>query len=133
LSSTPPHYLNLLKGQLTSAEPIRSAEASLVSKARRRQRSFGGTWEEVMRLALLVRDGTERPGLEAMEVVWRDPETRTVAQAADAAVKKAEIGVPFGQLAEDLGYTPTQIERMRQMRRQDTLDTAGLDLEGLLP
>ena len=38
-----------------------------------------------MRLAVLVRDGVQRPGMESLETIWRDPETRIVAQAADAA------------------------------------------------
>lgn len=42
LTATPPHYLNVMKGQLTSAESIPAAEAALVAKARRRQRVFGG-------------------------------------------------------------------------------------------
>ena len=37
------------------------SEATLVSKVRRRQRAFGGAWENVMHLAVLVRDGVQRP------------------------------------------------------------------------
>ena len=44
--------------------------------------------------------------------IWRDPETRTVAQAADAAVKKLAVGVSREQVLEDLGYSPVRIERM---------------------
>lgn len=119
ITAVPPHYLNILKGQLTSAESIRSAEASLVTKARRKQRAFGGAWEEAMRLAFLVRDGVPRAGGDAMETVWRDPETRTAAQAADAALKRKELGVPLEQLYEDLGYTPTQIARFGELRRRE--------------
>jgi hypothetical protein len=135
ITGIPPHYLNILKGQLTSAESIRSAEASLVAKARRKQRSFGGSWEEVMRLALLVRDGSLPEGAQRMETVWRDPETRTVAQAADAAVKLVQAGIlPSLAALEGLGYTPQQIERIRVMRRQDTLDRVVASLtEGIAP
>jgi hypothetical protein len=98
--------------EVASADAIRSSEATLVPKARRRQRAFGGAWEDVMRLAVLVRDGVQRPGMESLEVIWRDPETRTVAQAADAAVKKLAVGVSREQILEDLGYSPVQIERM---------------------
>ncbi len=119
ITAVPPHYLNILKGQLSSAESIRSAEASLVAKARRKQRAFGGAWEEAMRLAFLVRDGVPREGAAAMETIWRDPETRTAAQAADAALKRKEIGVPLEQLYEDLGYTPTQVARFAELRRRE--------------
>lgn len=132
VTAIPAHYLNSLTGQLPSAESLRAAEAGLVARVRRRQRVFGGAWEEVARLALLVLDGRLPPEAESMETVWADPETRTVAQAADAAVKKADLGVPWAQLMEDLGYSPAQIERMRLMRRQDALDGQGLDLDQLL-
>lgn len=132
VTAIPAHYLNSLTGQLPSAESLRAAEAGLVARVRRRQRVFGGGWEDVARLVLLVLEGRLPVGAESMETVWADPETRTVAQAADAAVKKADLGVPWAQLMEDLGYSPTQVERMRAMRRQDALDGQGLDLEGLL-
>lgn len=128
MSGLPPHYLSVNSDQPASADAIRSAEASLVSRARGRQRSFGGSWENVMRLALLVRDGVERPDLARMETLWRSPETRTRAQDVDAATKLAGIGMPFGQTLDDLGYSPTQQERIRDLRRADALDTAALDL-----
>lgn len=112
VSGLPPAYLGIHGSEVASADAIRSSEATLVSKARRRMRAFGGAWEDVMRLAVLVRDGVQRPGMESLETVWRDPETRTVAQAADAAVKKLSVGVSREQILEDLGYSPVQITRM---------------------
>ncbi len=112
LSGLPPAYFGIHGTEVASADAIRSSEATLVSKARRRQRAFGGAWEDAMRLAVLVRDGVQRPGMESLETIWRDPETRTVAQAADAAVKKLSVGVSREQVLEDLGYSPVQIERM---------------------
>ncbi len=112
ISGLPPAYFGIHGSEVASADAIRSSEATLVSKARRRQRSFGGSWEDAMRLAVLVRDGVQRPGMESLETIWRDPETRTVAQAADAAVKKLAVGVSREQILEDLGYSPVQIERI---------------------
>ncbi len=112
VSGLPPAYFGIHGTEVASADAIRSSEATLVSKARRRQRAFGGAWEDVMRLAVLVRDGHQQPGMESLETIWRDPETRTVAQAADAAVKKLSVGVSREQVLEDLGYSPVQIERM---------------------
>ncbi|HEU0103227.1 MAG TPA: hypothetical protein VFR07_12995, partial [Mycobacteriales bacterium] len=46
-------------------------------------------------------------------------------QAADAAAKLAGIGVPLAVvLADTLGMTPSQIERVRAARRADALDAA---------
>lgn len=112
ISGLPPAYLGIHGSEVASADAIRSSEATLVSKARRRQRAFGGAWEDAMRLAVLVRDGVQSPGMESLETIWADPETRTVAQAADAAVKKLSVGVSREQVLEDLGYSPVQIERM---------------------
>lgn len=48
----------------------------------------------------------------------RRPETRTPAQAADAAAKLAGIGVPLSVvLADTLGMSPAQVDRVRQARR----------------
>ena len=112
ISGLPPAYFGIHGSEVASADAIRSSETTLVSKARRRQRAFGGAWEDAVRLAVLVRDGVQRPGMESLETIWRDPETRTVAQAADAAVKKLAVGVSREQVLEDLGYSPVQIERM---------------------
>jgi hypothetical protein len=133
LSGLPPHYLGLHGDQPASADAIRSAEASLVARARRRMRAFGGAWEEAMRLAVQVRDGRPDPRLSRLETVWRDPETRTTAQAADAAAKLRGIGLPLGQLLEDLGYTPAQQERIRSLRRAEALDGVLVDPRALTP
>lgn len=118
IAALPPHYVGLsAQSAPASAEAIRSAEASLVTRARRRQRVWGGSWEDVMRLAMHVMQGTPPAGMDELETVWADPETRTVAQAADAAVKLYTAGIIDRRAAlEDLGYTPAQIDRMTGMQ-----------------
>ena len=125
VTSIPAHYLNSLTGQLPSAESLRAAEASLVAKVRRRQAAFSQAWEDVARLATAVVDGTfpaTRP-----RVLWADAETRTVAEAADAALKRAQLGIPFATLMADLGYSPEEIDQLRRQRRAQQLDTINLD------
>jgi len=113
-TQTPPHYF-FLRGEFPSGESIVAAEAGLVSKARRRMRHFEDAWEEVIQLALQVA-GTQVP-LTAIETLWKDPESRTEAQHIDAIGKKRQmLEVPLEQAWEDAGYTPTQIDRMREMR-----------------
>lgn len=114
IAALPPHYVGLsAENNPASAEAIRSAEASLVTRARRRQRIWGGAWEDVMRLAVHVRDGVTPTNLSELETVWANPETRTIAQAADAATKLYTAGVIDRRAAlEDIGYTPAQIDRM---------------------
>lgn len=134
LASLPPHYTDAGgTANPTSADAIRSAEASLVQKARRRQRAFGGAWEEALRLAVLVRDGRPDPRLSRLETVWRNPETPTIAAQADAALKMSQLGIPLGALLDGLGFTPEQQQQVRALRRQDALDAAGVELLGALP
>lgn len=128
LTGLPPHYLGLHGDQPASADAIRSAEASLVARAYALHRTFGQSWADVARLVLAVRDGTDVDSLD-VETIWANPETRTPAQAADAAAKLAGIGVPLSVvLADQLGMTPSQVDRVRAAIRTDALDSAGLDL-----
>lgn len=119
LTGLPPHYV---AGDLVnaSADALAAAEARLTSKCRRRAGQFGESWEQVLRLAYAYMDTPEAIDVDA-EVQWRDPERKTVAQLADAAVKKQDAGVPWRQRMEDLGYSPTQIERMKAERAADVL------------
>ncbi|WP_051741179.1 phage portal protein [Kitasatospora sp. MBT66] len=120
LSHTPPHYLMGVVANV-SGDALKSAETGLVAKVKDRQRAFGESWEQVLRLAFRVLGDTERARVTGAETVWRDPESRTVAELADAAVKKAAAGVPWRQRMEDLGYTPQEISRMEVDRAQDAM------------
>jgi hypothetical protein len=113
LAGMPPHFLGQATDNPASADGIRSAETRLVKRAERRQRRAGGTWERVNRKVMRVRDGVWNTDARSLETIWRDASTPTVAQVADAAVKKftAKI-VPLRQTREDLGYSQAQIQRM---------------------
>jgi hypothetical protein len=116
LGHLPPNYLGLGgTDNPASADAIRSAEATLIKKALRKQRVFGGAWERVMRLAALV-TGTTIEGAESLETIWRDPQTPSVSQQVDAAQKLAQMGMPFDENLVDLGYTPTRIARIEKKR-----------------
>ena len=119
----PAHYLLGVRGQHPSGESLRSTEAGLVSRIKRKQRSFGEAWEEAMRLAFLVQGDPRGAEDSRAEVVWKDPENRTEAEHVDALTKLAALGVPNQQLQADAGYSPEQIERFREMRRQESVDT----------
>lgn len=120
IAGLPPHYLGYSTDNPASADAIRSSEARLVKRAERKQRAFGGSWEQVMRLVRRFQSGEWDPRLLRLETVWRDASTPTVAQAADAVVKKhAEGIITTRQAREDLGYTATQIARMEADDRLD--------------
>lgn len=75
-----------------------------------------------MRLALLVEDPADPRAFSVdAEVKWRDPESRSQAEQADAAVKLANI-LPWQALAEKvLGATPQQVAQWESQRASDAL------------
>ena len=130
VSGLPPHYLGLNGDQPPSADAIRSAEASLVAKVISKQRTYGRSWAKVADLIVKVRDGHNARDFETL---WASAETRTPAQTADAAAKLAGMGVPLESvLADPMGYSPSQIEQVKQARRAEALDRSGTDLSAFL-
>jgi hypothetical protein len=123
LAGLPPHFMGHATDNPASADGIRSAETRLVKRSERKQRGNGGTWERVQRKVLRIRDGAWDPRSRSLETIWRDASTPTVAQSADAAVKKFQAGiVPLRQTREDLGYTQAQIERMEELDEKAAQD-----------
>ena len=119
ITRTPVYYLQA--GMVNvSADAIRAAEAGLVKKVQRHQLVFGERWEQVLRLALSALNDP-RSDDSAVELVWKSAESRSMAETVDAATKKASIGVPFRQLAEDIGYSPQQVRRMNADRAAQQL------------
>jgi len=136
LAGLPPHYTGQSSDNPASADAIRSAEASLIKRTLRKMRGFGGSWEELMRLAMCVRDGIPRADLDRkfdrLETQWRDPATPTPAQKADAAVKLVTANIiTVDQALEDLGYTPQQIVKNKADRRAAAVESAALNLSNV--
>lgn len=116
LLALPPHYMAFSGDNPASADALRSAETQLVKRVERKHTYLGGAWEEVQRLVLRFQTGKWDPAARSLETIWRDPSTPTVAQVADAVVKKVQAGIiPIEQAREDLGYSPEQRTRMLEM------------------
>jgi hypothetical protein len=112
LSGLPPHFLGLATDNPPSADAIRSSEARLVKRAERKQRAFGGSYEKAMRIVRRLQ-GDDDPKWRQLETKWRDASTPTIAQTADAAVKKYTSGITtLRQTRLDLQYTESEIDRM---------------------
>lgn len=125
----PPHYLSFVGDNPASADAIRSSETQLVKRVERKHTYFGGSWEDVQRLVLRFKTGVWDEDAKTLEAVWRDPSTPTVAQVADATVKKVQTGiVPVEQARIDLGYTQQQRDNMVEMdaRAKSNPDIANL-------
>lgn len=129
LLALPPHYASFVGGNPTSDAAIRSSETQLVKRVERKHTYLGGAWEDVQRLVLRFKTGQWDPKARSLETVWRDPSTPTIAQTADAVVKKVQAGIiPVEQAREDLGYTFEQRTRMQEMdlRAKSNPDIANL-------
>lgn len=128
LSGLPPHFLGLSTDNPPSADAIRSSEARLVKRAERRARSFGESWESVMRIGLLIVDGKLPDEAHRMETIWRDPATPTFSAKADAVVKllmakdaSGQSILPLDAAREELGMS---IEKRRRLMAMDSSDPA---------
>lgn len=129
ITRTPPHYL---LGAIVNAsgDALAAAETGLTSKVKERMTEFGEAWEAVYRLAGKVL-GTDVPS--SCEVIWDDPEFRTLTEMAAANVQLMAAGVPWRTRMAMLKFTPSQIERMQVERTQDQLLNAALAPPPALP
>ncbi|MCX5237232.1 phage portal protein [Streptomyces prunicolor] len=92
VAQVPPHHL---LGQIAnlSAEALQAAETALSRKIQEFRTVFGEAWERVFRLAAELEGGSADDFKG--EVIWRDMEQRSLAQAADALGKlREQLGIP---------------------------------------
>lgn len=121
---TPVHYFKPQSISNLSAEALQGLETGLVSKVRDKLDAFGDGYEEVARLAFRAIDPDDPRATETnIEVIWRDPESRSQAQLVDSLTKLATIGVPREVLWERYGFSPPEIERMKAMEAVDAFLT----------
>jgi hypothetical protein len=118
VSRTPSHYFLVNQGNAPSGEAIISAEAGLVSKVKERMLYFGEAWEQVIRLCFRVKKD-KRAEEFSLETVWADPEYRTEAQHIDSLLKLKQLNVPEEILWMRAGFTATEIQAFREMRKED--------------
>ena len=112
---TPPHYLLGSSGNFPSGESLKATETGLVAKVKRKQLTFGDTWESMMRLAMRIAK-VEPEDAAQSEVLWRDPESKTTGEQTDAAVKEASLGVPLEMIwRRRLGMSPQEIEQAKAL------------------
>lgn len=103
-----------------SADSMRSAENDFVKREERIQTGFGGGWQNVQRHVAHRMTGRPLREMRLVETQWRDAGTPTVAQKADAVVKKFQSRIiPLEQARIDLGYSPEQRRQMREYDQQE--------------
>lgn len=125
----PPQYLSFSSDNPASAEAIQASESRLVKTCERKARMFGGSWEQAMRLGMMVMGQEVPETYRRLETVWRDPSTPTYVAKADAATKLHANGqgpVPKEQIRIDLGYTAVQREQMREWDKEEKEELTAL-------
>jgi hypothetical protein len=119
VSGLPVRYFGQNTANPPSEGSINADESRLIKRAERRERAWGGSWEQGMRLVRRIQEGDWNPALASMETMWRDPSTPTRAQTADAVMKLAstEVGgipiLPLEMAREEIGWSPVKRERAR--------------------
>jgi hypothetical protein len=117
VSQTPAHEM---LGQMAnlSAEALAAARASLTAKVEERRYTFGESHEQVLRLAAFVMKDQDGARDRSAQVRWRDTEIRSLAQAADALGKLAQmLGVPVELLWEKIpGFTQQDVDAAKAIR-----------------
>ena len=83
-----------------STDTAALAESAHQRKLQLKRESFGESWEQVIRLAVAMKGGTEPD--EAAEMIWRETEARSFAQVVDGIVKLAQVpdGVPVEEVLD---------------------------------
>lgn len=115
-TATPRHYF-LQSGQAPSGDSMQSAEAGLIAKLYRKQLWMGRGLAEAM---MLARGGETRP-----QVIWKNPEYRTLGELTDAVIKQYGAGLITLEYAQgQLGIAPEAIAEMADELKQRAFDKA---------
>lgn len=127
LTGLPPHYLGLHGDQPANAEGVKASETQLVVTAYAEHEQLARPWADVGWLLDAVA-GSRSADLDDRgnwSVDWRSPEIRTIAQAADAAGKMREMGVPLGYvLREVLDMDPDAVAAIEGEARRTAVLSA---------
>lgn len=118
LYGLPQQYMGYFADNPASAEGIRASESRINKRGERAQVVLENPWESAQRIGMAIMGRDPAEG-DRIETVWRPVATPTVAQMADAAVKKhAEGIIDTVQAQIDCGYTVGERNAMqdRQVR-----------------
>lgn len=130
VSQTPAHQLT---GQLVnlSAEALAAARSALTQKVFERQKSFGASHSQTLRLAAHL-EGDEEYAADVLgRVSWQDMEIRSMSQAVDALGKAATmLDVPKRALwARIPGVERSDVDEWAEMIPASPLDQVRDELE----
>ena len=114
-TQTPVYYL---KGKLAnlSADAMHAADQGLVDRCKGKILSYSDPWEEYMRTCFLAVNDQQRGHATSAEVIWADPESKSLAVVVQAAVQmRQSLNVPIEMAWELLGWSPQKIRQARDL------------------
>lgn len=123
ISQLPPHHLLGLSSNL-QAEALAAATEGLQRKAFDFRTNAGEFHEQMARLAAMAEGDLVTAAAWDLRVRWRDTESGSMSQAADALGKlAAQLQVPLEMLWERIpGWTDTDVERAKELVENGQLE-----------
>lgn len=126
----PPH---MFTGQAPQMQPesLAAINASLMARSLEYRTAFGQSHEQLFRLAALQEGNRQEAEAFDMQVRWRDTETRSLSQTADALGKIAlQLKVPVEMLWERIeGWTDADSMRAKALLEDGSIDRFIAELE----
>ncbi len=123
IAQIPPNAFLISESSISnlSADALAAVESSLQRKVGERKTSFGESDEQMLRLSALANKDSSGWEDTSAQIVWRDTESRSLAQVADALGKMAQmLQVPPRALWERLpGVTKQDLDRWQQIADED--------------
>jgi hypothetical protein len=123
ISRTPKYYF-MSTGANVSGETLMVMEAPLVKKVKQFQESFGQSWLDLARMAVI--DDT------ATTVTWERPESNQPLSIAQAQQAQVSIGIPLVTVLRNDGWSKDEIDKMKADRVEEMkwrLDSSELALK----
>lgn len=130
VTQTPPHHLLGLSANM-QAESLAAAEAGLMRKSSAFRTSNGESWEQQFRLNALLLGEREDAMTFDLKAKWGDPETRSLAQAAQALGQLATgLKVPVEMLWRRIpGWTDGDSQRAKKLIEDGAVDMLMRELQ----
>lgn len=131
----PPHVVT---GQAPQMQPesLAAINGSLMARSLERKTSIGESHERLFRLTAVQMGNRAEANAWNMQCRWRDMETRSLSQTADALGKVAtQLKVPVEMLWERIeGWTDSDTERAKALIQDGTIDQllAQFEANGML-
>lgn len=121
VSRTPLHHLMLNTGDFPSGEALKTAEAPLIAKVKKRISVWGEVWEQIIETCAQIEGVNYAAKLDSQ---WVDASPRSEAEVLTAAMQKKSIGVSQRQILKEIGYSDKDIDKMLQENEEQAVKNA---------